>query len=330
MTRIAVIGAGMGGLVLAQALSSCADVVVFEKARGVGGRMSTRYADPFRFDHGAQFFTARSVEFQAFLKPYIDTQTVSQWRGKVIDLEMGRKEAEHLWAEPHFVASPNMNSLCKALAADLDIRASCEVGPLGQKDAAGWVLHDKNGQALGAFDWVVSTAPPAQTLRLFGEHVRHDAPLHSVNMQGCYTLMLGFNKPWDREWIAAQVQDNPIRWISVNSSKPGRDTKVTCLVAHSANDWAQVHIDADMDKAHTFLLEQLARITGIDASNADYSAVHRWRYAIVDQPARSGSHIDTALCLAATGDWCETSRIEEVWMHANTLAGRIAQALKPT
>jgi hypothetical protein len=61
--RIAIIGAGISGLTLAQSLKEYADVVVFDKARGVGGRMNTRYADPFYFDHGTQFFTARSKSF---------------------------------------------------------------------------------------------------------------------------------------------------------------------------------------------------------------------------------------------------------------------------
>lgn len=41
MKRIAIIGAGLSGLVLARQLASNADITVFEKARGVGGRMST-------------------------------------------------------------------------------------------------------------------------------------------------------------------------------------------------------------------------------------------------------------------------------------------------
>lgn len=115
MTRIAIIGAGISGLVLAQQLAAHAEVIVFEKARGVGGRMSTRYAAPFYFDHGAQCFTARSHEFQSFLKPYMDEGIVSEWHGKVINLEIGKKQTKRLWFEPHLVASPNMNSLCKAL-----------------------------------------------------------------------------------------------------------------------------------------------------------------------------------------------------------------------
>ncbi|MFM7274112.1 MAG: FAD-dependent oxidoreductase, partial [Gammaproteobacteria bacterium] len=57
--RIAVIGAGIAGLALARALADAAEVTVFEKSRGAGGRMSTRRQEPWHFDHGTQFFTVR-------------------------------------------------------------------------------------------------------------------------------------------------------------------------------------------------------------------------------------------------------------------------------
>ena len=50
--KIAIIGAGISGLTLAQKLKEYADVVIYEKSRGVGERMSTHYAEPFYFDHG--------------------------------------------------------------------------------------------------------------------------------------------------------------------------------------------------------------------------------------------------------------------------------------
>ena len=68
--KIAIIGAGFAGLTLAKRLAEQHDVSVFEKARGPGGRMSTRRADPFAFDHGAQYFTVETERFEAFLSPY--------------------------------------------------------------------------------------------------------------------------------------------------------------------------------------------------------------------------------------------------------------------
>ena len=63
--KIIVVGAGLSGLSAARELSSRGhDVTVFDKGRGVGGRLATRRAGSAVFDHGAQFFTARSDEFQ--------------------------------------------------------------------------------------------------------------------------------------------------------------------------------------------------------------------------------------------------------------------------
>lgn len=318
--RIAIIGAGISGLTLAQNLKAHADVIVYEKARGVGGRMSTRYADPFYFDHGTQCFTARSRQFQDFLKPFMDAGIIAEWSGKVINLEIDKKETKRLWFEPHLVASPNMNSLCKKLAEGLDIRLTTEIAPVAQKQSAAWVLQDKQGNELGVYDWVISTAPPAQTLKLFQTALPDDSPLQTARMQGCYALMIGFNKPWDRQWIAAKVRDNPIKWISINSSKPGRNKAVTAIVAHSRNSWADEHIDDDMAEAQKFLLAQFQAVSGINYENADYISTHRWKYAIVEETQKPGFYLEPNKRIAATSDWASTSRVEEVWMNAKKLA----------
>ena len=69
---IAIIGAGMAGLSAALALKAAGrNPVLFDKGRGPGGRMSARRAQTplgeVRFDHGAQFFTARDPDFVQFI-----------------------------------------------------------------------------------------------------------------------------------------------------------------------------------------------------------------------------------------------------------------------
>ena len=56
-----VVGAGMAGLTAAGKLTEQGvNVVVLEKARGVGGRLATRRIDAGVCDHGAQLFEAAS------------------------------------------------------------------------------------------------------------------------------------------------------------------------------------------------------------------------------------------------------------------------------
>ena len=63
---VAVVGAGSSGLTCARTLADHGlPVTVFEKSRGVGGRMAMRCNDSGAvFDHGAQYFTVRDERFQ--------------------------------------------------------------------------------------------------------------------------------------------------------------------------------------------------------------------------------------------------------------------------
>lgn len=325
--RIAIIGAGISGLTLAGQLKEHADVVLYEKARGVGGRMSTRYAEPFYFDHGTQFFTARTEEFREFLAPYIARGMVAEWRGDIAQIQAGSVTAMRTWHEPHLVASPNMNALCKHMAEGCNLRLSTEVAPLAERHAHAWVLSDKGGQILGEYDWVISTAPPAQTATLFTAALPADAPIHRVRMQGCYALMLGVQARWEKPWIAAEIKDSPIQWVAINSTKPGRNADVTCIVAHSRHDWADTHMDDDMADAQAFLLQHVEAVTGLRGDTAEYLSTHRWKYALHDAASPTAPYIDTQQQLAATGDWCAASRIEDVWIQAMQVAKTLRHAL---
>jgi hypothetical protein len=329
--RIAIIGAGLSGLTLANRLQESFDVVVFEKARGVGGRMSTRYSDPFFFDHGTQFFTARTKLFQNFLKPHLDVGLVQEWKGKAITLEQNKKITDRLWFEPHYVASPSMNSLCKSMAEGLSIILNCEIAPLAQKESKGWEIISKDGASHGFFDLVISTAPPIQTARLFQTYLPPDTPLLQAKFLACYTMMFGFNRPWDQPWIAAKILDNPLEWVAVNSTKPGRRKDVTTLVIHSSNSWAEDHCDDALKAAEDFLRSQLQDLIPLNIDNPDYFSLHRWRYALNDKAhddaSRTPPYYDPNLQLASVSDWGSRSRIEDVWLEANRLADTVITTL---
>lgn len=317
--RLAIIGAGISGLTLAEQLQEVAQVQIFEKSRGVGGRMSTRYAENFSFDHGAQCFTARGKPFQKFLRPLLLSNRVAPWLGSVINIsnEEGRV-SPRFWFETHLVAVPTMNSLCKHLAINLPIKLETEIAPLTIKRSDGWHLQTKSGVDLGVFDLIISTTPPVQTKNLFGNNFA----VKEVMMKPCFALMLGFNKKWDRDWIFAKVQNNPIKLISVGSSKPGRNSEVTSLVIHARDNWSEKNLEMDINQVQQILLENFTRVTGINTNDAAYISTHRWRYALVDDSEKTG-FFDPVLGLAATSDWACNSRIEDVWIAAMKLAEAI-------
>jgi renalase len=317
--KIAVIGAGIAGLTLAQRLK--AEVTVLEKSRGVGGRMSTRHADPFHFDHGAQYLTIRTRAFKSSMRPHIESGLLQEWKPRVLTLTAGEQPYKRDWFEPHYVAAPGMNALAKKLAEGLSVQLQTEVAALVPNGKL-WDIQTRDGRILGPYDWVISTAPAPQTQSLFADlYSRQPQPAQS-KMTGCYTLMLGLAQPLKLKFDAARVKNSPIRWISVNSSKPGRELPCT-LVIHSDNDWAEAHLEDDQDEIRHTLLTELARQLQTDLPSPAHIALHRWRYAETTVPLGKNYLIDTHKHLAACGDWCIRGNVEAAFTSANLLATRI-------
>lgn len=314
MTRVAVIGAGMSGLVAARELSDCSDVTVFEKSRGFGGRMATRYGGDFEFDHGTQFFTARSSEFRDYLEPLIEDGAVACWHARFAELDRDTVTASRDWddAYPHYVGAPRMNSIGTYLADGLTVRQNTTVETL-QRDGQTWRLADSDGNTLGSFDWVLCTAPAAQTAAL----VPVESPLHRMagdaEMRACFALMLGFDERPTLPWQAALVRGADISWTSVNSSKPGRDQRFT-LVVHSTNAYADANLQTDLGAVRRHLLGEASTVTGVDCGAATFCQLQRWRYANIDKQSGPGCLVDNEHRLAGCGDWFRRGRVEAAFL----------------
>ena len=328
VTRVAIIGAGLSGLVVARLLRAHADITVYEKSRGPGGRMATRYAGEFEFDHGAQFFTARSERFRTFLQPLIDAGVVANWQARFAEYDGNCLSTLRSWDDeyPHYVGTPRMNSMGKMLSADLDTVFEADISSIA-RGRDGWTLTDGSGAETGPFDWLVMTSPAAQTAALAADFPALGAFCGERRMLACFALMLGFAKPVEVPWHAALVRNADISWLSVNSSKPARGSAFSLLV-HSTNAWADAHLGDDLNFVLEHLLDEASRVTGEDLRIATHRQVHRWRYANIDRQAGPTCFSDADTRLAACGDWCIRGRIEAAFTSASDLAESLIARLQ--
>jgi len=327
MTRVAVIGAGLSALVFARALGDAAEIRLFEKSRGCGGRMATRRHDSFQFDHGAQFFTARSESFKSFLQPWLEAGVVARWDARFVEFEGDRVTARRRWSgeHPHYVAVPGMNALARALGEGLDVELCTRVGDICGA-GGGWQLRDEAGHDLGRFDWVVSSIPATQAAALMPAEFAHLPVVDDCSMPGCYALMLGFVQPLALAWDAALVKESAISWISVDSSKPGR-TACSSLLVQASNRWAEANMELDDSAVITQLVAETGRVIGQDVGRADHVNLHRWRYANPGQRQGAQSLVDAGHRLAAFGDWCIQGRVESAFLSGLDAARRIRELL---
>lgn len=324
MKKIAIIGAGLAGLTLASQLKTKAEVTVFEKSRGIGGRMATRYADNYEFDHGAQYFTAKSQAFQTFLKPYIEKAIVKDWQPKLVTINNDSIKSR-ISNNPSYVASPRMNALAKEMASELNIKGETQIERI-EGASGNWNLYDKQSNAHGPYDLVVSAIPSHQAIMVLPNEVSYQSKLKTVKMDACFSLMLGFEEAFNLGFDGAFVEDSCIGWMCANTSKPDRPSGFSIMV-QSHNQWAEAHVEDDKEAVKDVLISEASKLTGHNLYKAEHQVLHRWLYASTSIPGGEAFFHDEKNALASIGDWCIKGRVEAAFESGLALAQKLQSEL---
>jgi renalase len=328
MKKIAIIGAGLSGLSAAYLLKNYAEITVFEKARGVSGRMSTRRSEPYFFDHGAQYFTARTKAFQDFIAPLINQGIIERWNPSYVKFDGNKIIERKNWGEeePRYVGTPGMSEISKFLAKELNVKINKKIISINYKGK--WQLVDNQGTEYSGFDWVICSAPSLQTVELMPKSFLYYNDIKNIQMSPCFALMLGFKQDIPLKFNAAHVINSELSWIAVNNHKPKRLKDFT-LIIHSSKEYAEEHINDSNEEVMQDLILETSRIIGCDVSLADYKIVHRWLYANNYKKDHINNiiYIDQKNQLASCGDWCLNGRVEGAFTSAYNLALKIKESI---
>ena len=346
MKSIAIVGAGLAAITCARTLVQAGhSVTIFEKARGVGGRMSTRNSPFGTFDHGAQYFTVRDLRFVEALQT--TPKTCRPWSANMVQVldERGRVAAAGLPArEPHWVAKPGMNALAKTWAAPLADSILFETRvthvETDAMDKNLWQLRtvgaDESSHVYAGFDAVLLAVPSTQAMDLLATVPKSRRPsaatmtkLGKVTVDPCWTLMLAFPQAVQPglttlgpQWNAARSTHHRSAWLTRESSKPGRGTIERWTVQASAA-WSKEHLTDSKDRVEGKLIKAFSEVTGIRAVPSHVES-HRWLYAKTGTPLGQ-SHIWNAKTgLGLCGDWCLGHRVENAFVSGLELALAVA------
>jgi predicted NAD/FAD-dependent oxidoreductase len=320
---VAVIGSGLAGLAAARTLSDHGlSVTVFDKGRNPGGRACSRTtrSGP-RFDHGAQYFTARREHFRMLVRSWVEDGVVAEWRPRRGVYDEGGLRAAPDTEEGCYVGVPNMGRLGDHLAADLEVRQSTRVGRVERRDDGRWILSTDTGDALGTFDVLVCTVPPPQVTSLFGDETLLPEEIARVHMRPCWALMLELEPPTPVPFDGIFVGQGALDWIGRDSSKPGREPGER-WVLHADPEWSDARVDrSEQDIAHE-LLTAFTGVTGV-RPEVNRSWLHRWLFARPVDALGEGCLWDDRRRVAFAGDWCLGARVEAAFLSGQAVAGRV-------
>jgi renalase len=314
--RIAVIGAGLAGLACARELARAdVSVTVFEKARGLGGRLATRREGNLAFDHGAQYFTARNESFRRYTDLGIRAGAIARWQPRI-------REDHREWDAPideWLVGAPGMSAMVRPLARNLDLRTSVRVCELiaGQH---GWQVLTDSGTSGEVFDALAVAVPAPQALDLLGPHGGGFRRISEVRMTPCWTLMMSFAHPLEGLPAVRRWTTGPLAWAACDTSKPGRPEHPQCWVVHASPAWSSEHTRTDARDVAQWLWEEFARSGGILGASPSHLRAHRWQHAFTERPLGQPCLVDEECVAGACGDWCIAPRVEAAWDSGRALA----------
>ncbi|MEM9365661.1 MAG: FAD-dependent oxidoreductase [Planctomycetota bacterium] len=336
LPRVAIVGAGLAGLAAGRVLSDHGvDVCLFEKSRGVGGRLSTRRVrvdgldHGLQFDHGAQYFTVRDDRFARFVNSWIDDGVVEPWMGRIVELGGDGSVRAEKRATVRHVGTPSMNAIAKHLARDLQVIANTRVGSLS-RDSERWQLRDLAGGLLGTFDTVLINCPPPQTLDLLPRGCCFRGEVESVDMQSCWAALLAWKSQTKASFQGAFLNEGPLSWVACDSSKPGRQpergaghAEIQTWVVHASSDWSNANLELSQEQALQAMIDAFGAIVPFDRRELVYATAHRWRYANTQNALPRRSIWDPSDQVGACGDWCGGPRVEGAFLSGVDLAGAV-------
>ncbi|KEO91870.1 transmembrane protein [Erythrobacter longus] len=312
-SEILIIGAGMAGLSCARALAEAGiDVCVLDKGRGPGGRMAARRAEvageTVSFDHGAQYFTARTLGFQKLVKAWEGQGVVSRWPAA----------GEEAW-----VGTPGMNGPIRAMGLETDVRWGTRALAV-KRDADAWFV-DAGDESFTA-KTVLVAVPAEQAAELLQDISPELARVPaSVQSEPCWAVMAAFGERLPIAEDGLRDSEAAISWAARNSAKPQRAGE-ECWVLHASPARSREIIDLPKEEAAQVLLADFFAQTRIDEIEPEHLVAHRWLYAMPVAVAGEPARYDADLRIGIAGDYLHSPRVEGAFVSGQALAARVLRS----
>ncbi len=321
--NIAIIGSGLSGITIALELKEKFNIDIFEKSRGVGGRMSTRKESPFTFDHGAQFFKINTTDFMNFVSELLSKKIILPWKFKLAHFEGIKliKNEVIQNEDKFFVGVPNMDSILKYLSKKIDIIVNTKIEKI-EKRKDGWFLYDQNNKSYGKYNWVILTLPAEQSKELITKKISFYSLIERIKMKCCFSLMVGIDEPLNLDYDAALIKHTDIAWLAVNNSKPCRPKKYSLLI-NSSYDYAAKNFSSAKDKVIKHLLNITSKLVNRKISDSAHIKLHQWKYVEAEKHPAENYFVDFKNKIGVCGDWFINSRVEGAYISANKLSKKI-------
>ena len=320
------------------------DVLVLDKSRGFGGRMSTRRVvhndRKIAVDHGTQYITAKGDRFRQFVRQQLELGTMAEWTRTLHVLDdTGLHEGDYDDRAPRYCCPQGMTAVVKQMCESLIVERQTRITRVKATED-GWQIFSDDDRGFQARSLAIAIPAP-QILEMLADWLTPEFPLYSPLSSAlyipCIAVMAGYgNDVATPVWKGVACSDDRVVWVSFDSSKRGADSPAT-VVVHSTPTFAEPYLDGDPDKLHIAGQELLTRAgerLGDWLAQPEWMQVHRWKYSLPAETlgmASLGTYVaagSRSLPLVCAGDWCAGPKVEGAFISGEAAASRLLGMLK--
>lgn len=276
--KVAIIGAGISGLAAGRRLLAMGiPAVVFEKSRGVGGRVATRRKEGFVWDTGATSIAPRGRAIRDVMRNELNsTELVPIVRPIYTHQALRVSPSTSKQVNERYTYATGINTLPKLLAEGQDIRFETTVGELVRQGDGFSILGE-------SFDAVILTPPVPQAAALLWG-IDESRPIAHALYRPCLSVNLGYLVPSPAVPYHALIdldRAHPLTWLSLESLKsPGRAPEGgSAFGAQLSDSFSREHYTTPDEELVRIVAAYLEDLYGDAYRTPAASTVMRWKYA---------------------------------------------------
>ncbi len=329
--KVIVVGAGIAGLTAAAQLDDAGyEVLIVERGRSAGGRLTTRQIGRAHLDIGAQFFTVRSPEFRTIVDAWMANGWVDEWCHG-----FGPEPDGH----PRYRATDGMRSLAQHMARStlrhghVELATRSGVNAVIPSGGGFAVTYDHGARDPDEADAVVLAIPTPDALAVLQAgpvpidlEVRQRLEAFTYNRVIAIMLLLDQPPGLPGPGGIQQPDDPTFTFIADNQAKG--ISPVPALTFHLSHALSEELWHADDSSMLARIHEELRRYTG-SASVQDVQ-VRRWRHAGPHAPFEHRCDVlSEAPPLVLAGDAYAGAQVEGAFLSGLAAGRAVAAAHQP-
>ena len=324
------------------------EIVVFEKSRGLGGRVATRWYDRpagrVYVDHGAQYLRPETEALRALMYELLPSEALSAIELPVYTFDAANqiapgKAAQN--AEARLSYHDGLNTLGRLLVeqAKATVKLQVRIGKIGLLTSGRYSLINTEGMAQGDFDRVLIAIPSGQAADLMMAsdtlpmEVRTAlaSELQVAQYRRCISVVLAYEQPLiERPYCALINTDrqHPIAWIGLEHAKAGHvPQNYHVFVAQMSASYSLDHWDDSPAKLIPEVAGMVAELLQENLAKPAWSDVQKWRYSQPDSLADADKLNGVQRGLWFAGDYLRGGRVHFAAEVGAEVAGQMIETL---